>query len=91
VSLEGTALFLPGKSLFCRISERYCLYSADGAGNVRRGEVHHVIWPLQGAEAEVETLEMTAQIGVTLPDTGPVLHFSRRLDVVAWPPKKVSP
>ena len=32
---------------------------------------------------------MTAQIGVTLPDTEPALHFARRLDVVAWPPKLI--
>jgi uncharacterized protein len=29
---------------------------------------------------------MTSQIGLTLPDDEPVLHFSRRLDVLAWPP-----
>ncbi len=79
---------LPG-SLESFLTERYCLYSADSAGNIRRADVHHVMWPLQGAEAEVEALEMTAQVGVKLPDTEPVLHFARRLDVVAWPPKKV--
>ena len=73
------------------LTERYCLYSADGSGNVRRGDVHHEMWPLQAAEAEVEALEMTAQIGVKFPETEPVLHFARRLDVVAWPPKKVEP
>lgn len=78
----------PG-SLESFLTERYCLYSADAAGNVRRGEVHHAMWPLQSAEAEIETLEMTAQIRVALPDAGPILHFARRLDVVAWPPKKV--
>jgi hypothetical protein len=78
-------------SLESFLTERYCLYSADGAGNVRRGEVQHVMWPLQSAEVEVETLEMTAQIGVKIPDVEPVIHFARRLDVVAWPPKKVSP
>ena len=71
------------------LTERYCLYSADGTGNVRRGDIHHVMWPLQSAEAEVETLEMTAQIGVELPATKPALHFSRRLDVVAWTPEYV--
>lgn len=76
-------------SLESFLTERYCLYSADGSGKVRRGDVHHTMWPLQSAEAEVEALEMTAQIGVELPDVEPVLHFSRRLDVVAWTPKKV--
>lgn len=71
------------------LTERYCLYSADGRGRVRRGDVHHRLWPLQRAEVEVETLEMTGQIGLKLPDTQPLLHYSRRLDVLAWPPRKV--
>jgi uncharacterized protein YqjF (DUF2071 family) len=74
------------------LTERYCLYSAGVSGNrrVRRGDIHHRPWPLQRAEAEVEELEMAAQIGVTLPDTEPILHFARRLDVVAWPPKRIA-
>ena len=32
---------------------------------------------------------MTEQIGVTLPDTDPILHFSERLDVLAWPPRRI--
>src|SRR5215208_996981 len=71
------------------LTERYCLYSADRKGRVWRGDIHHRPWPLQEAEAEVEELEMTAQIGVTLPGTKPILHFARRLDVVAWPPERV--
>jgi uncharacterized protein YqjF (DUF2071 family) len=72
------------------LTERYCLYSADRKGNVRRGEVHHQLWPLQAAEAEVHTLAMTQQIGVKLPDTSPLLHFARRLDVLAWLPRRIS-
>lgn len=71
------------------LTERYCLYAADGKGNVRRGEIHHQLWPLRPAEAEVRTLRMTEQIGVSLPDTPPLLHFSERLDVLAWPPKRL--
>jgi uncharacterized protein len=73
------------------LTERYCLYSADGRGNVRRGEVHHHLWPLQPAEAEIGTLEMTQQIGLKLPETAPILHFSKRLDVLAWLPRKTGP
>ena len=72
------------------LTERYCLYSADGRGNVRRGEVHHQLWPLQPAEAEVRTLAMTQQIGMKPPETEPILHFSRRLDVLAWLPQKLA-
>jgi uncharacterized protein len=74
------------------LTERYCLYSAGVGGDrrVRRGDIHHLMWPLQPAEVETEELEMTAQIGVTLPDTEPTLHFARYLDVVAWPPKSIT-
>jgi uncharacterized protein YqjF (DUF2071 family) len=72
------------------LTERYCLYSADGRGNVRRGEVHHQLWPLQPAEAEVRTLAMTQQIGLKPPDTEPILHFSKRLDVLAWLPQRIA-
>jgi uncharacterized protein YqjF (DUF2071 family) len=71
------------------LTERYCLYAADGRGGVRRGDVHHQLWPLRPAEAEVQKLLMTVQIGVTLPDTPPLLHYSDRLDVLAWPPKRL--
>jgi uncharacterized protein YqjF (DUF2071 family) len=77
------------------LTERYCLYSAgasnrvSGSGRVRRGDIHHRLWPLQGAEVEAEEFEMTAQIGLALPDTEPTLHYARRLDVVAWPPKRI--
>ena len=74
------------------LTERYCLYSAGvgGQGRVRRGDIHHRLWPLQRAEVEVEEQEMTAQIGVELPETEPVLHYASRLDVAAWPPKRIA-
>jgi uncharacterized protein YqjF (DUF2071 family) len=77
------------------LTERYCLYSAgaanrvSGSGRVRRGDIHHRPWPLQPAEAEVEEFKMTAQIGVSIPDLQPILHYAHRLDVLAWPPKKI--
>ena len=73
------------------LTERYCLYSADEKGRIRRGDIHHRMWPLQEPEAEVEELEMTAQLRVTLPDTDPMLHFARCLDVLAWLPERINP
>jgi uncharacterized protein YqjF (DUF2071 family) len=72
------------------LTERYCLYAADGKANVYRGDIHHHPWPLQPAEAEIERLAMTEQIGVALPETEPILHFSRRLDVLAWLPRRAA-
>jgi uncharacterized protein YqjF (DUF2071 family) len=73
------------------LTERYCLYAADGRGNVYRGDIHQHPWPLRRAELEAETLAMTRQIGVALPETEPLLHFSGRLDTLAWPPRRISP
>lgn len=72
------------------LSERYCLYSATSRDGILRGEIHHHPWSLQEAEADVEALEMTAQIGVTLPERPPILYYSKRLDTLAWAPQRVS-
>jgi uncharacterized protein YqjF (DUF2071 family) len=72
------------------LTERYCLYAADNRGNVRRGDIHHHLWPLQPAEAEIGTLAMTQQIGVALPKRTPILHFSKHLDVLAWLPRRIA-
>jgi uncharacterized protein YqjF (DUF2071 family) len=66
------------------LTERYCLYAANRRGRVWRGEIHHRAWPLQPAAAEIEVNTMTQPIGLTLPQTQPLLHFAQHLDVVAW-------
>ncbi len=65
-------------------TERYCLYASDRRGLVGYGDIHHVRWPLQPAEAEVRANTMAEAAGISLPPTEPVLHFARQLSVVAW-------
>jgi uncharacterized protein len=65
--------------------ERYCLYTTDERGRLHRAEIHHAPWPLQAAEAEIE-LASISPVELT---GDPVLHFSRRLDIVVWPLKPV--
>lgn len=67
------------------LTERYCLSAADRRGRVGYGDIHHVPWPLQPAEAEIRVNTMAVAAGIALPDSRPVAHFARRLDVVAWP------
>jgi uncharacterized protein len=64
------------------LTERYCLYSYDGR-RLYRAEIHHPPWPLQAAEGELAENTM-APAGVELRDEEPLLHYSRRQDVVAW-------
>lgn len=74
---------IPG-SLEHWLTERYCLYAADRRGGLWRGDIHHEPWPLQAAEVEVELNTMTHPLGFKFPREAPLLHFARRLDVVAW-------
>jgi hypothetical protein len=67
------------------LTERYCLYSLDKRNRVYRGEIQHIPWPLQKAEAEIELNTMTLPPGLPLPAQPPLLHFVRRIDVVVWP------
>jgi len=70
-------------------SERSFLFSANRAGQPIRAHLHHVPWPLEEAEAEIERNDLAASIGVDLPDIEPVLHYSRRLAVYVWPTELV--
>lgn len=70
----------PG-SLAHWLTERYCLYTADGDGALYRGEIDHAPWPLQPASATFATNAMTS---IPIPDEPPLLHFARRLDVRVW-------
>ena len=71
------------------LTERYCLYSASGA-KVYRGEIHHPAWALQPAEAQFERNTMAEASGFVLPEVPPLLHFSRRQDMVAWAPQRIA-
>jgi uncharacterized protein len=70
------------------LTERYCFYGVDRRGVVRRAEVDHPPWLLQVAEVEIGRNSMAAAAGLALPDAPPLLHFSARQDVVAWPPRR---
>ena len=75
----------PG-SLAHWLTERYCLYSEDESGRVYRGDVAHAPWPLQEAEASLETCDMTRLLGWELPKEPPHLLFARDIQVRAgWP------
>lgn len=65
------------------LTERYCLYTV-ARGQVYRGEIHHRPWPLQKAEAEIETNTMAWPPGLALPDLPPRLHFVRWIETMEW-------
>ncbi len=65
------------------LTERYSLYTVDSE-RAYIGEIHHLPWPLQPAEAEIEVNQMAAASSIELPNEKPLLHFVRRLDVAVW-------
>ena len=65
------------------LTERYCLYTTF-RNRVLVGDIHHLPWPLEPAEAEIRTNHLPAAHGFFLPDRPPILHFSRALEVYIW-------
>ena len=74
----------PRGSLEHWLTERYCLYTV-AERRVYRAESHHLPWPLQNAAAKFAANTMGSAAGVSLPQVPPLLHFSKRLDVLIWP------
>ena len=74
---------LPG-TLEHFLTERYCLFTVDRRGRPCSVDIHHPPWPLQNAEAAITVNTMAAAAGIVLPPDPPLLHFSKRQDMVAW-------
>jgi hypothetical protein len=66
------------------LTARYCLYTLHEE-QIYRCDIHHLPWPLQDAEASIECNTMAAAAQIALPDAAPLLHFSKKLDVLIWP------
>jgi len=86
---EGTPRVAVRGTLEHFLTERYCLYAVDHAKRAYRLEIHHPPWPLESAGADVQVNTMAAAVGIDLPDTAPLLHFAKRLDVVCWAPDRI--
>jgi uncharacterized protein YqjF (DUF2071 family) len=85
----GSAFVAAERSLEHFLTERYCLYHIDRRGVPYRLEIHHPPWPLQPARATLGRNTLAAANGVRLPDRGPLLHFAKRQDMVAWLPESL--
>lgn len=77
----GTAVQGPAEEF---LTARYSLYTTDWAGKLLRARIHHLPWPLERAEAEFESNELAHAFGLRLPETLPLLHYSRELSVYIW-------
>jgi len=66
------------------LTDRYCLYSADHAGNTFRGEIDHPPWLLQNAEATIHVNTLGDAFGIEMRQQPATLHFVKSLNVKAW-------
>jgi uncharacterized protein YqjF (DUF2071 family) len=72
------------------LTERYCLYNVDRKGRPYRLDIHHPPWNLQSARAAIDRNTMTEAAGLTRPSGAPLVHFSKRQDMVGWGPAILS-
>lgn len=73
----------PG-SLEFFLTERYCLFAADGE-KLYRLRINHPPWPLQQAELSSYDSTMIESHGLPTPHGEPLLHYAEELHVEAWP------
>lgn len=72
------------------LTARYCFYADDDEGSLFRCPVHHKPWRLQPAKARILRNTMTEPLGMKLPDTEPLLHFSEKTVVAGWLPERLA-
>jgi uncharacterized protein YqjF (DUF2071 family) len=84
----GPVQFAQPGSLEDWLTARYCLYTTRGA-RLMRGEIHHALWPLQPATADIVRNTIAEPAGIRLPATPPLLYYSEQLEVVVWPLRQI--
>ena len=71
------------------LKERYCLYTFRKLALLRL-DIRHKKWPLQSAGAEIEINTMLPSTSLPPPEGKPLVHFAKRLDVIACLPRRVA-
>ena len=70
------------------LTERYCLYAAQGE-RLYRCRIFHPTWPLQEAQLSSLTSTMIESHGLPTPGGDPLLHYAEALRVDIWMLKRV--
>jgi uncharacterized protein len=65
------------------LAERYILYSV-ASDRLFQGQVHHLPYPLQSATLQSLDETLLAAAGIARPDTPPLSHFARGVDVKVY-------
>ena len=66
------------------LTARYCLYCANPAGKVFRGEINHDPWELQEAQVIVRENSMFNGLNIDPLDEEPTLHYACHIAARAW-------
>lgn len=70
------------------LTERYALFTVLHGRRVLRGDIHHLPWPLQPAEAHVDVNTVLAAYGLDVASAQqPLLHYAERQDTLIWLPR----
>ena len=67
------------------MAERYCFYTVNKKGAPLRCDILHQPWQLQHAKAEFNQNTILSSHGINVENSEPVLHFSKEIEVRAWP------
>jgi uncharacterized protein len=67
------------------MAERYCFYTVNKKGEPLRCDILHQPWVLQQAEAVFSQNTMLSEQGIQVENDQPFLHFSKKMEVRAWP------
>lgn len=70
------------------LTERYCLYAVNRK-RLYRADIHHLPWGLEPAAFDLELNTMAQTVGIELPATPDLAHFSRALKVLVWAPERL--
>ncbi|WP_078551630.1 YqjF family protein [Bacillus alkalicellulosilyticus] len=65
------------------LTERYCLWTTKGK-HVYRGDIHHVAWEFQHAEAEIKINKMASFLPEACFDSDPHLLYSHSNRAFVW-------
>jgi uncharacterized protein YqjF (DUF2071 family) len=72
------------------LTERYCLYTANGRGELSRLEIHHPPWTLHRASADITVNTVAPADGIPLGHAAPLLHYAEFQDVRFWWPERAT-
>ena len=77
------------ESLEFFLTERYCLYAAQG-DDLYRARIFHAPWKLQTARLTALRSTMIEAQGLPIPVGDPLLHYSEGVDASVWPLRKIT-